>query len=161
MQDFASVLFDVTGDGPNDKSEAAVETRYDIAAGGHLTLIQVQHLKKDLRFYNNIGGKQETEGGFTLIQLVIGGGESYYGCFAGLQGHKSTFENRIAYLLSGTDKLDMNYDIDHTGSKSVSDVIVLIFVLAFLIPACASSSLTFCMMYSAYKLNTQGNNMQP
>lgn len=132
VQDFASVLLeqgsnksdDVTGDGQNDKSEAAVETRYDIAAGGHLTLIQVQHLKKDLRFYNNIGGKQETEGGFTLIQLVIGGGESYYGCFAGLQGHKSTFENRIAYLLSGTDKLDMNYDIDHTGSKSVSDVIV-------------------------------------
>ncbi|MBQ2088883.1 MAG: SufD family Fe-S cluster assembly protein, partial [Lachnospiraceae bacterium] len=124
VQDFASVLFDVTGDGPNGKSEAAVETRYDIAAGGHLTLIQVQHLKKDLCFYNNIGGKQETEGGFTLIQLVIGGGESYYGCFAGLQGHKSTFENRIAYLLSGTDKLDMNYDIDHTGSKSVSDVIV-------------------------------------
>lgn len=132
VQDFASVLLeqgsnesdDVTGDGQNDKSEAAVETRYDIAAGGHLTLIQIQHLQKGMRFYNNIGGKQETEGGFTLIQLVVGGDESYYGCFAGLQGHKATFENRIAYLLSGADKLDMNYDIDHTGTKTVSDVLV-------------------------------------
>ena len=29
------------------------------------------------------------------------------------------------------------------------------------IPACDSSSLAFHMMYSAYKLNKQGNNIQP
>ena len=38
---------------------------------------------------------------------------------------------------------------------------LLIFLLAFVIPACASSSLAFCMMYSAYKLNKQGDNIQP
>ena len=38
---------------------------------------------------------------------------------------------------------------------------LLIFLLAILIPACASSSLAFCMMYSAYKLNKQGDNIQP
>ena len=38
---------------------------------------------------------------------------------------------------------------------------LLIFLLAILIPACASYSPTFCMMYSAYKLNKQGDNMQP
>ena len=37
---------------------------------------------------------------------------------------------------------------------------LLIFLLAFLIPACTSSSPTFCMMYSAYKLNKQGGNIQ-
>ena len=36
-----------------------------------------------------------------------------------------------------------------------------IFLPAILIPACASSSLTFCIMYSAYKLNKQGDNIQP
>ena len=36
-----------------------------------------------------------------------------------------------------------------------------IFFLAILIPACASSSLAFCMMYSAYKLYKQGDNIQP
>ena len=38
---------------------------------------------------------------------------------------------------------------------------LLMFLLAILIPACASSSLAFLMMYSAYKLNKQGDNIQP
>ena len=38
---------------------------------------------------------------------------------------------------------------------------LLIFLLAILIPAHASSSLAFPMMYSAYKLNKQGDNIQP
>ena len=38
---------------------------------------------------------------------------------------------------------------------------LLIFLLAILIPACASSSPDFHMMYSAYKLNKQGNDIQP
>ena len=37
----------------------------------------------------------------------------------------------------------------------------LIFLPAILIPACASYSPTFRMMYSAYKLNKQGDNIQP
>ena len=38
---------------------------------------------------------------------------------------------------------------------------LLILLLAILIPACASSSPTFLMMYSAYKLNKQGDNIHP
>ena len=38
---------------------------------------------------------------------------------------------------------------------------LLIFLQAILIPACVSSSLEFLMMYSAYKLNKQGDNIQP
>ena len=37
---------------------------------------------------------------------------------------------------------------------------LLIFLLEILIPACASSSPAFLMIYSAYKLNKQGDNMQ-
>ena len=37
---------------------------------------------------------------------------------------------------------------------------LLIFLPAVLIPACASSSPVFLMMYSAYKLNKQGDNIQ-
>ena len=37
---------------------------------------------------------------------------------------------------------------------------LLIFLLAILIPACNSSSPAFHMMYSAYKLNKQSDNMQ-
>ena len=38
---------------------------------------------------------------------------------------------------------------------------LLIFLLAILIPTCASSSLAFHVMYSACKLNKQGDNIQP
>ena len=38
---------------------------------------------------------------------------------------------------------------------------LLIFLPAILIPACASSSLAFLMIYSAYKLNKQDDNIQP
>ena len=38
---------------------------------------------------------------------------------------------------------------------------LLIFLPAILIPACSSSSPAFPMMYSAYKLNKQGDNIQP
>ena len=37
---------------------------------------------------------------------------------------------------------------------------LLIFLPAILIPACAYSSPTFLMMYSAYKLNKQGDSIQ-
>ena len=47
--------------------------------------------------------------------------------------------------------------------KVVSSAYVklLIFLPAVLIPACASSSPVFHMMYSVYKLNKQGDNIQP
>ena len=38
---------------------------------------------------------------------------------------------------------------------------LFIFLLAILIPACASSSPAFLMMYFAYKLNKHGDNIQP
>ena len=38
---------------------------------------------------------------------------------------------------------------------------LLIFLLAILFPACALSSSAFCIMYSACKLNKQGDNIQP
>ena len=38
---------------------------------------------------------------------------------------------------------------------------LLIFLPAILIPACASFSPAFLMMYSAYKLNKQGDDIQP
>ena len=54
-------------------------------------------------------------------------------------------------------------------SSLVSDIRVvsyeylrlLIFLPAILMPACASCSLAFRMMYSAYKLNKQVDNIQP
>ena len=40
-------------------------------------------------------------------------------------------------------------------------LILLIFLLEILIPVCDSCSLAFLMMFSEYKLNKQGDNIQP
>ena len=57
------------------------------------------------------------------------------------------------------------YHLSHQGSPKEATrrayLRLLIFLLEILIPACESSSLTFPMMYSAYKLNKQGDNIQP
>ena len=50
------------------------------------------------------------------------------------------------------------YDIRAVSSAYLR---LLIFLPAILIPACASSSSEFLMMYSAYKLNKQGDDIQP
>ena len=49
-----------------------------------------------------------------------------------------------------------------SATRVVSSVYLrlLIFLLAILIPACASSCLAFYIMYSAYILNKQGDNIQ-
>ena len=51
----------------------------------------------------------------------------------------------------------------HSAIKVVSSAYLrlLIFLLAILIPAFASCSRAFLMLYSAYKLNKQGRNIQP
>ena len=50
----------------------------------------------------------------------------------------------------------------HSAIRVVSSAYLrlLIFLPAILIPAFASSSLAFCLMYSVYKLNKQGDNIQ-
>ena len=49
-----------------------------------------------------------------------------------------------------------------SGIRVVSSAYLrlLIFLLTIVIPACASSSPAFLMMYSAYKLHKQGDNIQ-
>ena len=51
----------------------------------------------------------------------------------------------------------------HSAIKMVSSVylILLIFLLTILIPACESSSMVFHMTYSVYKLYKQGDDIQP
>ena len=51
----------------------------------------------------------------------------------------------------------------HSAIRVVSSAYLrlLIFLLESLIPSCASSNLAFLMMYSEYKLNKQGDNVQP
>ena len=58
-------------------------------------------------------------------------------------------------------RLYSSYSLSAIRMVSSACLRLLIFLPAVLIPACASSSPAFLMMYSAYKLNKQGDNIQP
>ena len=58
-----------------------------------------------------------------------------------------------------TKRLFSSSSLSATRVVSSAYLRLLIFLLAILFPACASSSLIFCLKYSVYKLNKQGDNM--
>ena len=63
---------------------------------------------------------------------------------------------------AGFEKTDSNFERNLTVGKTLSSAylrLLMIFLLAILIPASAFSSPMFPMMYSAYKLNKQGDNI--
>ena len=65
------------------------------------------------------------------------------------------------YSFTFTKRLFSSSSLSATRVVSSAYLRVLIFSPAILIPDCASSSPAFHMMYSAYKLNKQGDNIQP
>ena len=69
-----------------------------------------------------------------------------------------------AFLLSSFNFIKRLFSSSSLSSiKLVSSAYLklLVFLWAILILACVSSSQGFCIMYSAYKLNKQGDNIQP
>ena len=75
----------------------------------------------------------------------------------------------IFWMLSFKPTFSLSYTFKRLFSSSLSDIRVvspaylrlLIFLPEILIPACASSNPAFLMMYSAYMLSKEGDNIQP
>ena len=84
----------------------------------------------------------------------------------GTRGHDLSFLNWVLSQLFHS-PLSLSSRLFSSSSPSAIRVVssaylwLLIFLPTILIPACASSSPAFLMMYSAYKLNKQGDNIQP
>ena len=57
-------------------------------------------------------------------------------------------------------RLFSSSSLSNIGVVSSAYLTLLIFLLAVLVPVCASSIPVFCMMYSVYKLNKQDDNIQ-
>lgn len=102
--------------------EAVVQTKYHVGKDASLHLIQVQKLSKKLDFFNDIGGNVEEDGSFKLSQLIIDGGNSYYGSTTDLSGDSASHEMKFSYLVGNGSLLDINDEINHIGKKTLSDV---------------------------------------
>ncbi len=108
--------------GGSGKGTGAVQTKYKIGKNAKVTLVQVQALGNEFRFLNDIGGECEENGEFKLIQLVLGGKESYIGNRTELIGDGSNLETKIAYRTRKDQLLDMNYISNHHGKKTLCDI---------------------------------------
>ena len=91
-------------------------------------------------------------------------------CLLGNDGtgsHDLSFLNVEFYTSFFTPLFHFHQEVFSFSSLSAISLVssgylwLLIFLPAILIPACASSSLVFLVMYSAYKLNKKGDNIQP
>ena len=76
--------------------------------------------------------------------------------YSGLNSFRMDWEDLLA--VQGTLRSLLQH---HSSKASFFRLRLLIFLPAILIPACNSSSPEFLMTYSAYKLNKQGDNIQP
>ena len=72
-----------------------------------------------------------------------------------------SFKPTFSLSLSLSSRLFSSSSLSTIKVVSSAYLSLLIFLPAILIPACVSSSQAFLMMYSAYKLNKQGDNIQP
>lgn len=108
--------------GGSDKGTGAVQTKYKVGKNAKITLVQVQALGSSFRFLNDIGGECDENGKFNLIQLILGGKESYIGNRTELIGDKSGLDTKIAYRTKNDQLLDMNYISNHHGKKTFCDI---------------------------------------
>lgn len=102
--------------------EATVQTRYKLAEGASLVLVQIERVSREAKFLNDIGGTVADDGEFKLVQLILGGNQNYYGTFSALEGKRASFISDVAYSLEKDDILDINTVADHTGKKTNCDI---------------------------------------
>ncbi len=117
----AVVLMDYTA--PQTASgQGVVQTRILLEQGARLHLVQVQRVGEGFTFFNDIGADCSEGARFELTQLVLGGQASYTGCQVDLTGNGSSFDAGLAYALSGTRRLDINYLARHIGKRTTSNI---------------------------------------
>lgn len=102
--------------------QAAVSTRLHLEEGAKIRLIQIQRLGNGFTFMNDIGALCEEKASLEVIQLILGGKNTYLGCKTTLQGRESSLNADTAYIVGGDGRLDMNYVAVHEGKKTQSNM---------------------------------------
>lgn len=101
---------------------AASSTRLYLEEGAKICLIQIQRLGSEFTFMNDIGVLCEERASVEVIQLILGGKNTYLGCKTTLQGRESSMNADAAYIVEGDGRLDMNYVALHEGKKTRSNM---------------------------------------
>lgn len=104
---------------------ASIQTKIFAEKGADVQLIQIQRLGEGFRCLNDVGGSCREGAKIEVIQLVLGGKDTYQGSRIELAGKESVLDAKIGYLLKKNQQLDMNYTALHTGEKTQSAITAL------------------------------------
>lgn len=106
----------------NAKGLAAIQSKINLAKNTRLHLIQIQRINSDFTFINDIGSIDGENSEFKLTKLILGAKSTFDGFMVDLKEDKSSFITNLAYVVNGTNSLDMNYVIKHRGKKTDSNI---------------------------------------
>ena len=83
-------------------------------------LVKAQLLGKNTANVDDTGIRTEENASVTVSHIILGGGETFTGLAAALDGYKAEFKSETAYLCTGEQKLDMNFVVRHLGRSTNS-----------------------------------------
>ena len=83
-------------------------------------LVKAQLLGKNTANVDDTGIRADENASVTVSHIILGGGETFTGLAAALDGYKADFKSAAAYICTGAQKLDMNFVVRHLGRSTNS-----------------------------------------
>ncbi len=102
------------------EGKLALRTKIKASKGANIRLVQVNLLGGNMELVNDIGAYCEDNANVSVLQLFLGGKNTWTGLKTTLKGDKSRLDVDTGYYCDNGQTLDMNYIADHYGKKTES-----------------------------------------
>ena len=115
----STFIFDY-GSAPSAKGVFGNRIRVYCAENASVTLVTVNLLGTNLVHFNGIGSSLKESARLDLVQIELGGKETYSGSYNNLLGYKASCSVQGGYVCDGDKVLDINYVSNQSGSQTES-----------------------------------------
>ena len=116
-----SMLIDFSS-GKDSRGFAMVQTVIEAEKDSIVKIVQINRLGEGFTLLSDVAAVAHEGATIEIVDIFLGGKETYRGCRIDLAGKGSRVKKDIGYFMKGTQKLDMNYVVEHKGMKSESDI---------------------------------------
>ena len=102
----------------------AIQTKVLAKPYSHVHIVKVQMLGKGFTHIDDLAIEQKDGALVEVTQLELGSDKSYAGVQTVLSGYEAKFKSNTAYLTTGSQLMDLNYSVIHTGEKTDCNMMV-------------------------------------
>lgn len=106
------------------KAFAGWRTQIIAEANAVVKVVKVQLLGNEVDYFDDIGSSIADSAHVDVIQLSLGGKQSWIGNYATVAGYQSEVTGKLAYVCRENQFLDVNYVAHHTGRETISKMYV-------------------------------------